>query len=1182
MSQSGLVLRIAPGTTLFLFNFETKNLHGIFEATSPGGLDLDPSAFKARSSAGFPAQVWVRLRHDCTPLHESVFKDAIRANYFSPTKFSFELSVDQVSRLLHLYSVTQPEAASHHPPSTPYHQQQEVPPGTETYPHSTYGSTPSAYDTPPAAHEHAPAAYAEAPPAYIIVHPEPSSTGGYEAASTYPPGTSYYLNQDGPPGYEQMQLQAVQSDAQYGYHSSGYESYYSQGGYGARSQQNPGPSSPVPQPPVARTDLRTVLVMKHSAERQRAERGQSESGELERSSDSPEQGEGRQSEEERVEELERGTESPEPRRRSIFERLGDADSARSVRSGSGTPSDGPRAVLVRGGNQISGSGLGHEAFPRGSNRSLETDGSGGEGGEATREGKRTQKVSPVSSRLSLREETGQRREERKAADERSRMRQQSPNTAAVQGRMVTGSGHGGHVSGGSRAAASEDLKQGGGVVRLQPATMGDILRGKASGGVTGGRGDGNGLGGKQGGAADSGLKGSEGGKVSRGVAQSGGERGAIGVRKRALEEGEIASEGSEGAAGERKVTGGGVAGGRKMTGEKAGGLEGSRFQKRGREEGRAERGEEAKKAKRGDGTGEGRGRADGEKKGEKNEIAAGGLGTVKDREKPTLKVSGGEGRLRDDSRRADGSEVRERERMPTGLQEEPDRKEAQAVLARPLDGGKGNGVTNKSGERATVPRERDDRPAPRQDDKRRTDGGRDAGKGSEVDKSLQRDARRSPSPRGRGRQVERGADRPAQRDARRTPSRPVRERQVERNVRKPLDRGGRRSPRASSPDVSRPHLRGRDTERERQTERERRREFDDRRREGGPGGARSHQQSAGRRPEGEAGARAPGGTPSDPGKGATSARHGHESGRESGQAGKGLYDRELERRRSEKGHSEVVRPRSAEGKREGESQARGNGSKGPSNAASPGAGKDLAGQGRASGSLPRGVVFKPPRDCEVGKAPVEGRGVGKESGLPSEASSPQERNAKPAAEPVAAPKSEDRGTGAMSGVREVDSVAEWRGLVEIEAKRSNGTVEGAVDKSGGLSGRLEKPAMPAELATGGRKVLAAETEQPDAREEAAAPVGGSASEQVHAGKVEETEEVPRGLSGEAASAAGVGVSAVGEGENGADENVGELLGDDLGADFLQLEMDVDEPLPEPEPARKASITPFFLTLSETF
>ncbi|KAK3258017.1 hypothetical protein CYMTET_32918 [Cymbomonas tetramitiformis] len=94
--HSDLVHHIYPGMALFLFNYSTRELHGVFEAASHGGMHLDRDAFGGR----FPAQVWFLQRHETVTLHESEFKPLIADNYFSAKHFRYELDKQQVNSLL--------------------------------------------------------------------------------------------------------------------------------------------------------------------------------------------------------------------------------------------------------------------------------------------------------------------------------------------------------------------------------------------------------------------------------------------------------------------------------------------------------------------------------------------------------------------------------------------------------------------------------------------------------------------------------------------------------------------------------------------------------------------------------------------------------------------------------------------------------------------------------------------------------------------------------------------------------------------------------------------------------------------------------------------------------------------------------------------------------------------------
>lgn len=62
-SHISYVKNIDLGLPLFLFNYSTRKLHGVFEAASPGKLNINPYGWTANGSekTSYPAQVYVYI-----------------------------------------------------------------------------------------------------------------------------------------------------------------------------------------------------------------------------------------------------------------------------------------------------------------------------------------------------------------------------------------------------------------------------------------------------------------------------------------------------------------------------------------------------------------------------------------------------------------------------------------------------------------------------------------------------------------------------------------------------------------------------------------------------------------------------------------------------------------------------------------------------------------------------------------------------------------------------------------------------------------------------------------------------------------------------------------------------------------------------------------------------------------
>jgi len=77
MSDWNRVAEVKKGDILFLLNYQSNRLHGVFEATTDGTLNIEPYAFDGR----FPAQVRVRRKMRCPSLDKVAFLPLIKRGW---------------------------------------------------------------------------------------------------------------------------------------------------------------------------------------------------------------------------------------------------------------------------------------------------------------------------------------------------------------------------------------------------------------------------------------------------------------------------------------------------------------------------------------------------------------------------------------------------------------------------------------------------------------------------------------------------------------------------------------------------------------------------------------------------------------------------------------------------------------------------------------------------------------------------------------------------------------------------------------------------------------------------------------------------------------------------------------------------------------------------------------------
>jgi len=91
-SEWNRVSQVKKGDVLFLLNYQSNRLYGVFEATIHGRLNIEPYAFDGR----FPAQVRVRRKMRCPSLDEAALLPLIRRGWIRVSRRGVLLFPDRL------------------------------------------------------------------------------------------------------------------------------------------------------------------------------------------------------------------------------------------------------------------------------------------------------------------------------------------------------------------------------------------------------------------------------------------------------------------------------------------------------------------------------------------------------------------------------------------------------------------------------------------------------------------------------------------------------------------------------------------------------------------------------------------------------------------------------------------------------------------------------------------------------------------------------------------------------------------------------------------------------------------------------------------------------------------------------------------------------------------------------